>query len=363
MLRQSRMTARHNTAKKTKRSHVEVQTLFSGPSKTKTKTCPVPSTSRHTATAPLCPLSPYSVLSITLSHIISRIMPPTPLMCGRYLCAAFLLLGVNPFSVSCGGRYSKAGPLHATSPLVVAMTREEGKNDKLRKELKTILGENVIVYDLPCIAHADGEDFDRLGPTLRREEGWDYVTVTSPEAARVLVEAWGEGDFSLPVAAVGKATQATLEKFGIAVEFCPTKATAETLVEELPAKGDRTTVLYPASAKAASVLQDGLNARGFNVSRLNTYDTVTASWDSGEQEIAQTVHVACFGSPSSVNGWLENTENNKEVLAACIGETSAEACRTHEWPESKIFFPRKPGISGWAASVLQALKTIQVAHT
>jgi uroporphyrinogen-III synthase len=243
------------------------------------------------------------------------------------------------------------------------MTREKGMNDKLRKELTTILGENVIVHELPCIAHADGEDIDRLGPTLRREEGWDYVTVTSPEAARVLAEAWGEIEFPLSVAAVGKATQATLEKFGIPVDFCPTKATAAKLVEELPAKGDRTTVLYPASAKAQSTLQDGLNARGFKVSRFNTYDTVTATWDSDEQEIAQTVHVACFGSPSSINGWLENTSNNKEVLAACIGETSAEACRKHEWPESKIFYPEMPGISGWAASVKQALETIQVAHT
>jgi uroporphyrinogen-III synthase len=220
------------------------------------------------------------------------------------------------------------------------------------------------VHELPCIAHADGEDFDQLGPELRREDGWDYVAVTSPEAARVLAQAWGEGVFPVPsVAAVGGATQATLEKFGIPVDFCPSKATAATLVEELPAKGDRTTVLYPASTKAQSTLQDGLKARGFDVSRLNTYDTVTASWDSDEQDIAQTVHVACFGSPSSVKGWLKNTDNNKEVLAACIGETSAEACRKHEWPESKIFYPEKPGISGWVASVNEALETIQMAHT
>lgn len=289
-------------------------------------------------------------------------MPYTPLMYGRFLSVAFLLLGARAFSVNSCGRFPRTGQLHATSPLVVALTREEGKNDKLRRELSSLLGDDIIVHELPCIAHADGEDFDKLGPELRR--GWDYVAVTSPEAARVLAQAWGEGEFPVPsVAAVGGATQATLEKFGIAVDFCPSKATAATLVDELPAKGDKTTVLYPASAKAQSTLQDGLKARGFVVSRLNTYDTITASWDSEEHDIAQTVHVACFGSPSSVKGWLKNTDNKKEVLAACIGETSADACRKHEWDESKIFYPEKPGISGWAASVKEALETIQIAHT
>ena len=46
--------------------------------------------------------------------------------------------------------------------------------------------------------------------------------------------------------------------------FCPSKATAQTLVGKLPAKRDgATTVLYPASTKAATTFQDGLADRGF----------------------------------------------------------------------------------------------------
>lgn len=249
-----------------------------------------------------------------------------------------------------------------TSPLKVALTREEGKNDKLRTALENALGDAVILKELPCIAHADGDDFDRLEPILSNE-AWDYVAVTSPEAARVLAQAWNKKSINASVVAVGKATQATLEKLGIVVGFCPTKATAATLVAELPAKGETTTLLYPASAKAASTLEDGLTERGFVVTRLNTYDTVTATWNDFQNDTAKDIHVVCFGSPSSVDGWLLNTNNNKEVLAACIGETSAKACREHKWPEERIFYPEKPGIPGWAASVKEALETIQVAHT
>lgn len=255
--------------------------------------------------------------------------------------------------------------LHAStcSPLVVALTREEGKNDKLRIELQETLGNDVVLEELPCIAHADGDDFDRLEPLLQNED-WDYVAVTSPEAARVLAQAWkNELRRKTCVVAVGKATQATLEKLGISVDFCPSKATAATLVKELPASGETTRLLYPASAKAASTLEDGFTERGFDVTRLNTYDTVTAIWNDKQKDTSKRVHVACFGSPSSVDGWLLNTDNSKKVLAACIGETSAKACRKHKWPEEKIFYPEKPGIVGWSKAVKEALETIQVAHT
>jgi uroporphyrinogen-III synthase len=235
-------------------------------------------------------------------------------------------------------------------------------NGKLQTELTNTLGDTVRFEELSCIVHADGEDFQQLSVSLEKGD-WDYVAVTSPEAARVLAQAWKENTPDTCVVAVGKATQATLEKLGIAVDFCPSKATAATLVEELPAKRETTTLLYPASAKAASTLEEGLKARGFDVTRLNTYDTVTASWTDDQKEAAANVHVACFGSPSAIEGWLLNTNDNIEVLAACIGETSAKSCRAHKWPEERIFFPEKPGIQGWAASVKEALETIPVAHT
>ena len=121
--------------------------------------------------------------------------------------------------------------------------------------------------------------------------------------------------------------------------------------------------MYPASARAQTTLQDGLAARGFLVTRLNTYDTVTATWTDEQKEASKKVKIACFASPSSIKGWLSNTDGNKDVLVACIGETSATACRGHDWPESQIFYPDSPGLDGWIDSISEAADNVQVAHS
>ena len=258
------------------------------------------------------------------------------------------------------------------SPFVIVLTREEGKNDKLRKAL---LGKQAIstssdllveIHEIPCIEHSDGPDIAKLAPTISSTR-FDYVAITSPEAAKVFASAWndaGRPELGV-VAAVGKATGEALKQHGIDVGFVPTKATAATLVEELPlsdgAKNDgrNTTLIYPASVKAQDTLQHGLEERCFSVTRLNTYDTVPASWTTEQLSIAASASVACFASPSAVKAWLKNTAtiDGPRAIAACIGETSASACRRNNWDENAIFYPEKPGVDGWASAAVKAMES------
>jgi len=254
--------------------------------------------------------------------------------------------------------------------IYVALTREKGKNAKLESALKDLqcTGSQIVEsIELPCIEHADGPDYHSLQSTLTTET-FDYVIITSPEAARVLSSVWNaEFDSKFNVAAVGKATGVVLEQAGIPVSFCPSKATAETLAKELPATSSNPTrVLYPASCRAKKTLEEGLRGRMFQVVRLNTYDTVTSTWDSKQQQLGESCQIACFASPSSIKGWLHNMNqsagNSKgnQVLAACIGETSAQACREHGWEEENIFYPEKPGIDGWVEAVSKAVDRFSV---
>lgn len=281
---------------------------------------------------------------------------------------SFILLSIASCAVAFVQKYSLRRPfvLEAQNNRInVALTREEGKNGKLKKALlnENELSSSIQVKELPCIAHADGPDLGILADRLKSER-WDYVAVTSPEAARVLHTAW---DTTVqqnppPVSAVGKATEQTLKELGIDVTFCPSKATAATLVQELPGSpGYR--VLYPASCKARTTLQNGLRERNFEVVRLNTYDTVTATWNADQKVEAESCQIACFASPSAIKGWLKNTNNNNSVLAACIGETSAQACREQGWKEDQIFYPDKPGVEGWVKAVREALSSLRVAHS
>ena len=244
------------------------------------------------------------------------------------------------------------------SSIVVTLTREDGKNEKLRKKIEDDdnLQNQIDLLELPCIAHAVGADYDSLSSTLSSGK-WDYIAITSPEAANVLDSAWDAvRDNPPPVVAVGKATEAKLKDSGIPVTFVPSKATAATLANELEVlDGEHpTSVLYPASAKAKKVLENGLASRGFTVKRLNTYDTVTASWKDDQKDSSERVQVACFGSPSAVRGWLKNTEQNTRVFAACIGHTSASACKELGWKDDQIFFPEAPGLDGWIEAIQKA---------
>lgn len=249
------------------------------------------------------------------------------------------------------------------SSIVVTLTREDGKNEKLRKKIEddNRLESKIDLLELPCIEHAVGPDYDNLSSTLLSRQ-WDYIAITSPEAANVLASGWDAVRSNPPpVVAVGKATEKKLKDSGIPVTFVPSKATAATLASELKhVDGEEpTSVLYPASAKAKKVLEDGLKSRGFAVTRLNTYDTVTASWVDDQKEASEKVQVACFGSPSAVKGWLQNTEQNTGVFAACIGHTSASACKELGWEDDQIFFPDAPGLEGWVQAICEATEAVQ----
>jgi uroporphyrinogen-III synthase len=247
----------------------------------------------------------------------------------------------------------------ATPVVQVALTREEGKNAKLAAALARRVG--ICALELPCIAHADGDDYPRLKEVLISQQ-WDYITITSPEGAKVLASVLnpqesGQDFVMPPIAAVGKATEDALRGYGLDVSFCPSKATATTLVAELPGYPPLQ-ILYPASQRAQLTLETGLMGRGFHVTRLNTYDTVTAEWTDDLRETASQCRVATFASPSSVKGWLHNSIQKTNVIAACIGETSAKACRELGWSEDKIFYPDKPGIESWVDAIDQAVMSL-----
>ena len=293
---------------------------------------------------------------------------------------------------------------NAENVITVALTRELGKNSKLRDALEVhpaaaAMGAAVVAVEIPCIEHAAGADAAALADLLSapaKDGGgsgiagsYDYVVVTSPEASRVFGEAvrssgvpWDEGN-AVKIAAVGKATEKALGKEGFSVSFVPSEATGETLAAELPPLDDDgregpARVLYPASAKAANTIQEGLESRSglFEVTRLDTYDTVSAAFSEDQASSIDEIDIACFGSPSAVESWLQNVDSargledlddeekrklgpkgNGDVKAACIGKTTAQACiGSGRWHSNDIYYSMKnPGVDSWIESTVQAV--------
>lgn len=316
---------------------------------------------------------------MSLNTITLSILPLVVLLLGKYGAMALkieprlsLARGISPaFKALTSSSVSR-------ETNYVALTREAGNNGKLMQAIQSSskLGEKVEqlqFIELPCIEHVEGPDASTL-PVVLATTPFDYICITSPEAAVVFLKAWElakemyKPSHDVPlgkIAVVGKATEQVLSQHGLDVAFVPTKATAKVLAEELPAfqsrkeEGHLTTVLYPASLQAKTNLEDGLSKRGeFLVRRLNTYDTLPAVWTQDQVMLAKQCKVACFGSPSAVKGWTKNLnyDAGNHVLAACIGETSAEECRRLKWDKSNIFYPTKPGIEGWVDAVAEALQ-------
>ena len=319
---------------------------------------------------------------------------------GHAFSGTYWACRVRPF------RANRVAGLHCEASSVpkpyVALTRELGKNGKFQTILQA---RGIVAKELPCIA------FENLGaplPEALREE-WEYIVVTSPEAASVFAQGWAAtGKPNLRIACVGAGTKQVLVGLGLEPVFVPSKATGKVLAAELPGPKASGRVLYPASAKAANHVQGGLTARGFEVVRLNTYDTVSATWteeqvytlckcSAGSADLicypffamrflrrlygpandvrlplylilplqtllAENAAAVALASPSATEVWAKLMGTRHP--AACIGETSADACRKAGF--SRVFFPEMPGLDGWADAVEQALasaKSSPAAHS
>lgn len=238
---------------------------------------------------------------------------------------------------------------------VVVLTREAGKNDKLRAALEP---HGIRCVEVPMVETRPGPQRGQLVDAIRAAD-WAYVVVTSPEAAAVLLEAWTDaGKPPLRTAAVGKGTADILGD-ALPPVFMPSKATGAVLADELPLptnEGESFRVLYPCSLKAGQDVQQGLSSRGFEVTRLNTYSTEPVKTVSEElKEDAGSAGVVTFGSPSTLKAWVEimgaGPLENGDIGVACIGETSGELANKRGF--ARVSFPEKPGIAGWAESVLE----------
>ncbi|XP_075663154.1 uroporphyrinogen-III synthase, chloroplastic isoform X2 [Castanea sativa] len=260
-------------------------------------------------------------------------------------------------------RFEAASSSSASTPnskAKVVVTRERGKNGKL---IKALAKHGINCLELPLIQHTQGPDLDRLSSVLN-DTTFDWIVITSPEAGSVFLEAWkAAGTPNVKVGVVGAGTASVFEevmqssKQSLSVAFAPSRATGKVLASELPKNGQKCRVLYPASAKASSEIEEGLSNRGFEVTRLNTYTTVPVhDVDPMLLQQALSTPVVAAASPSAVRAWIKLISDAKwwNNSVACIGETTALAAK--RLGLQNVYYPAQPGVEGWVGSILEALE-------
>ena len=208
--------------------------------------------------------------------------------------------------------------------------------------------------EIPCIEFELREDASRLPAELLLH---DIVAITSPQSASIFIDAWrAAAQPQVKIVTVGKGTSIPLEKVGILSAFTPSDFNAETLALELPLElGNR--VLYPTSALAENTLQAGLERRGFQVKRLNTYSTVPAKWTTQQLEAAKQVDIVTFASPSAVRTWAERAGTDYAVVA--IGPGCAKAAESAGFRDVSCPAGSK-GVEAWATEVERVASSLKL---
>ena len=239
----------------------------------------------------------------------------------------------------------------------VVLTREKGKNDKVKDMLEKRGIESI---ELPMVETAPGPDVDQLAVVLKSAV-YDWVAITSPEAARVFVQGWrAAGMPEVRIGVVGTGTGKVLEAMNeprLLPQFTASVANAEHMGPELPfIEGGSNAVLYPSSAKASTVLQEGLEQRGFRVTRLNTYNTVTVqNLDPDRLDQAKSARVVAIASPSALKAWVAHVGQVRaeQMTIACIGSTSARAAR--KLGLKNVVFAEQPGLDMFVQTICDAV--------
>ncbi|KAK9867064.1 hypothetical protein WJX84_009554 [Apatococcus fuscideae] len=211
---------------------------------------------------------------------------------------------------------------------------------------------------MPLIFSANGPDKQSLPEELKLI--WNWIVLTSPEAAAVFLEGWQQaGRPQVRIAVVGQGTANILEAFpGFdkkSIAFMPTKADGQTLASTLPGQREGVTVLYPASVKAPTDVQDILKSRGFICKMIRTYTTKTVErLTSEQQEAASSAQVVTFASPSAIKAWVSHCGGlDSQKPVACIGKTTGNAAK--KLGLLHVFHPDNPGISGFVDAIMEAL--------
>ncbi|KAF5817730.1 putative uroporphyrinogen-III synthase [Helianthus annuus] len=291
---------------------------------------------------------------LSLSTTTTTLSPPPPLHRPHHRRIHFHSFNVK---ASCS---SSSSPTTSFSNHRVVVTRERGKNGKL---VKALAAHGINCLELPLIQHTHLPDLERLSALLSAT-AFDWIIITSPEAALVFLDAWkAAGSPSVKVAVVGAGTASIFDEAAVSckkfidIAFVPSKATGKVLASELPKHGnERCTVLYPASAKASHDIEEGLSKRGFQVLRLNTYTTETVQHvDHMIFEQALSASVIAVASPSAIRAWVNLVSGSDRWCGsvACIGETTASAAI--RMGLRNVYYPSSPSLQGWVDSIIDAL--------
>jgi uroporphyrinogen-III synthase len=211
------------------------------------------------------------------------------------------------------------------SGMRIALTRDTAANAPLRALLET---EGAAVYDCPLIRILPPVDGAPLRLCLHNIHTYDWVVLTSANAARAVAEVLR----GVRVAVIGAAPQQITEVAGARVELVAERATGKGMLEALLASGvTGARILWPRSELAPLTLMQGLQAHGATVDAPVAYRNIPDDEGAAELKrllLAGQLDAIAFASASAVHNAVAAVGQRLHyVRLYAIGPMTSQAIR------------------------------------
>jgi uroporphyrinogen-III synthase/uroporphyrinogen III methyltransferase/synthase len=247
----------------------------------------------------------------------------------------------------------------------VLVTRAAHQASKLSDGLRALGAEPV---EVPVLEIQPPISFDPLDAALRQLDSYDWLILTSANAARALAERAAALRIALAqparlkVAAIGEATAEAARKAGLQVALVPEAYVAESLVEGLLARAAGQRILLARAAVARDVIPDALREAGAEVDVVDAYRNVLpeAAPEQLRRAIADGLDAATFTSSSSATHLAEAARKAgiewpfEGVPAVSIGPITSQTLRDLGWPPAAEASPSD--IPGLVAAIERMLR-------
>lgn len=205
----------------------------------------------------------------------------------------------------------------------VVITRSIAQNESMRRLLEA-RGAHVVEVPLIAITEPDDEGRER-DEVLHHFHEFDWIVVTSPNGAERVApflsaaQAAGDEERFPQFAAVGEATANSL---GVATSLIAEPARADVLAQLFP--DGNGTVLVVQGNLADRTLADAIAHKGWNVTRVVAYQSVSLRPTEDMYEPALSADVLLLASGSAATAWFDAFGTKTPPVVVAIGPSTAK---------------------------------------
>ncbi len=239
----------------------------------------------------------------------------------------------------------------------IVVTRAQAQAADLAEPL---IAQGAEVIGLPAIEMVPTADWGPLDRALDQISQYDGLIFTSVNGVRHFRKHLDDRRFDLRrlhgllLCAIGPATAAAVESWGLYVDVVPAEFRAEGVLDELDKVGMAgKRFLLPRAKVARDILPDTIRQKGGAVDVVTVYET---RQPTGDVALPEAVDMVTFASPSSVKNFVAGAGKHLTFTAvACIGPITADCARAHGLTVDVM--PKTYTIAALAAAVVEHFRS------